>query len=81
VCARQPDVSTAAQIKASRALREATLDPRLQSVLRLELRCLLALPCGLERLMVDLWAGRSSRDLGHISNPCSGGPHPPLGDP
>ena len=53
VRARQPNVSTAAQIKASRALREATLDPGLQRVLCFELRRLLALPRGLERLMVD----------------------------
>src|SRR5687768_4762845 len=50
----QPDVSTVAQIKSSRALREATLDPGPQGVLGFERRRLLALPCGLERLVVGL---------------------------
>jgi hypothetical protein len=63
----QPNVSTAAQIKASRALREATLDPGLQRVLCFELRRLLALPRGLERLMVDWWADRE------LAGGCLGG--------
>jgi hypothetical protein len=54
VRARQPDVSTPAQIKASRALREAALHPCLQCILGFELRCLLALPCGLDRLVMGL---------------------------
>jgi hypothetical protein len=54
----QPDVATAAQIKASRALREATLEPCTQGVLGFELRGLLALPRGLDRLVVGLQPDR-----------------------
>ena len=35
-------------------LRQATLHPRPQGILHCELRCLLPLPCGLERLVVGL---------------------------
>src|SRR5882724_5486470 len=58
VCARQPDVPTPAQINASRALREATLDPCPQGVLGFELWRLLALPRGLDRLVVVLQPDR-----------------------
>jgi hypothetical protein len=54
----QPDVSTAAQINASRALREATLDPCPQGVLGFEFRRLLALPRGLDGLVVGLQPDR-----------------------
>jgi hypothetical protein len=54
VRACQPQVPTPAQIEASRALREATLDPCTQGVLGFELRGLLALPRGLDRLVVGL---------------------------
>ena len=58
VCTRQAQVSTAAEIKAPDPLREATLHPCPPRILGFELRCPLALPRGLERLMVDLWADR-----------------------
>jgi hypothetical protein len=58
VRACEPKVSTPAEIKAPRALREATLDPRPQGILGFKRRRLLALPRGLERLMVGLRADR-----------------------
>ena len=58
VCARQPDGPTPAQIEASRALREAALDPCPQGVLGFERWSLLALPRGLERLVVGLQPDR-----------------------
>ena len=58
VRARQADVPTPAQINAPAPLGEATFDTRPQRVLGFERRRLLALPCRLERLMVDLWADR-----------------------
>jgi hypothetical protein len=54
----QPDVSTAAQINASRALREATLDPCPQGVWGFEFRRLLALPRGLDGLVVGVQPDR-----------------------
>jgi hypothetical protein len=54
VRACQPDVSTVAQIKASRALREATLHPGPQGISGFERRRLLALPRRLDGLVVDL---------------------------
>ena len=56
----QPNVSTAAHIKAPRALREATLDPCPQGILGFEFRRLLALPRGLDGLVVGL---RPDREL------------------
>src|SRR5919109_2563704 len=56
VCARQAQISTLAEIKASDPLRQATLHPGSQRILRFELRRLLALPRYLERLMVGLGA-------------------------
>ena len=56
VCARQAKIPTLAKIKASDPLRQATLHPDSQSIPGFELRRLLALPGGLERLMKDLWA-------------------------
>jgi hypothetical protein len=58
VCARQPDVPAPAQIEAPCALREAALDPCPQGVLGFELRRLLALPGGLDRLVVGLQPDR-----------------------
>ena len=54
VRAPQPDVATPAQIKAPRALREATLDPCPQRVLNFEVSRRLPLACGLDGLMVGL---------------------------
>ena len=54
VRARQAEVPTLAQIKAPDALREAALHPRPQRILGFELRRLLALARGLDRLMVGL---------------------------
>jgi hypothetical protein len=58
VRARQPQIPTPAEIKASYSLREATLNTRPQGILRGELRRLLALPRGLERLVVGLQPDR-----------------------
>ena len=77
VRARSAKVPTPAQIEAARALRESTLDPCPQRILRSELRCLLALPGGLECLMVDLWAdrqlawGSSRRGTGEAGGACA----------
>src|ERR687885_807103 len=54
----QPDVSTAAPSNASRAWREAALDPCPQGVLGFERRRLLALSRGLDRLVVALQPDR-----------------------
>ena len=56
--ARQTDVPTPAQIETSRGLREAALDPRPQGVLGFELWRLLALPRGLDRLVVGVQPDR-----------------------
>ena len=58
VRARQPDVATAAQSKAPRALREATLHPGPQGVLGFERRRLLPLAGGLDGLVVGLQPDR-----------------------
>ena len=58
VRARQPQIPTPAEIKAPDPLREAALDARPQGILGFERRRLLALPRGLERLVVDLRADR-----------------------
>jgi hypothetical protein len=58
--ARQPNVPTLAEIKASDPLREAALDPGPQGILGFERRRLLALTRGLDRLVVDL---RPNREL------------------
>src|ERR687887_217981 len=52
VGAHQAAVTTLAQIKAPDALREAALDTRPERILLFELGRLLALACGLHRLMV-----------------------------
>jgi hypothetical protein len=52
--ARQAKIPTPAAIEASDPLREAALHSRPQGILRGELRRLLALPRGLECLMVSL---------------------------
>jgi hypothetical protein len=57
-CARQTDVPTPAQIEASRALRGVALDPCPQGVLGFEFRRLLALPRGLDGLVVGLQPDR-----------------------
>src|SRR5215472_9523381 len=57
---RQANISTLAEIKTPDPLGEATLDPRPQRILRFELRRLLALPRGLDGLMVGL---RPDREL------------------
>jgi hypothetical protein len=54
VRARQPQIPTPAEIKASDPVREAALHPRTQGVLSFELGGLLAVASGLERLMVRL---------------------------
>jgi hypothetical protein len=54
VRARQPQIPTPAEVKASYPLRETALHPRPQGVLRFELGGLLAVASGLERLMVGL---------------------------
>jgi hypothetical protein len=54
-CAHIP---TVAEIKALTPPRQAALHPGSQRILGVELRRLLALPGGLERLIVDLWADR-----------------------
>jgi hypothetical protein len=73
VRARHPQVSTPAEIKAPDPLREATLHPCPQRILGFELRCPLALPRRLERLMVDLWADRE------LAGGCLGGSALPAG--
>jgi hypothetical protein len=70
---REAKVSTLAEIKASDPLRKAALHPCPQRTLRCELRCLLALPRGLERLMVDLRADR------HLACRLCGGARPAAG--
>jgi hypothetical protein len=50
----EPQVPTPAEIKAPDPLRQATLHPCPQRILGFELRRLLALPRGLERLVVGL---------------------------
>ena len=70
---REAEISTPAEIKAPDPLREATLHPRPQRILGFELRCLLALPRRLERLMVDLWADRE------LAGGCLGGSALPAG--
>ena len=67
VRAREAKVSTLAEINAPDPLRKATLHPCPQRVLCCELRRLLALPRGLERLMVDWWADRE------LAGGCLGG--------
>ena len=57
VRARQAEVPTPAEIKAPDPLRQAALYPCPQRILGFELRCLLALPRGLDRLVVGLRAG------------------------
>ena len=64
---RQPNVPTAAEIKTPYPLGQRTLYPRPERILRFELWRLLALPRGLERLMVDLWADRE------LAGGCLGG--------
>ena len=56
--ARQPQIPTPTEIKTSYPLRQAALHSRPQRILGFELRCLRALPRGLEHLMVGLWADR-----------------------
>ena len=72
VRARQPQVPTPAEIKAPDALREAALHPCPQRILGFELRRLLALARGLERLMVGL---RADRELagGALARRCTPG--------
>jgi hypothetical protein len=55
VCACQPKVPTLTEVKASDALREATLDSGPQGVLGFELGGLLPLAGGLNGLVVRLW--------------------------
>jgi hypothetical protein len=73
VRSRQAKVSTPAEIKAPDPLRQAALHPCPQRILGCELRCLLALPRGLERLMVGLWADRE------LAGGCVGGRARPAG--
>ena len=73
VRAREAKVSTPTSIKAPDPLREATLDARPQGILGFELRGLLALPRGLERRMVGLWADRK------LVGGCLGGSALPAG--
>jgi hypothetical protein len=73
VRARQPEIPTPAEINAADPLREAALHPCPQRILRFELRRLLALPRGLERLMVDLRADRQ------LARGCLGGGALPAG--
>jgi hypothetical protein len=66
VRAREAQIATPAQIKTSHPLREATLNPGTQGILRGERGRLLALPRRLQRLVVGLQrdgklAGGSSR--------------------
>jgi hypothetical protein len=56
VRARQPQIPTPTEIKTSDPLREATLRPCPQGILRFELGGLLPLARDLERLMVRLQA-------------------------
>lgn len=58
MCACQAQIPTPAQIEASRALRETALHSRPQGILCGELRRLLALPRGLECLVVGLQPDR-----------------------
>ena len=82
VRARQAKVPTPAQIEASRALREAALDSGPQRILRGELRGLLALPRGLERLVVspqsdrELAWGSARRGTGQVGR--AGAAHGPV---
>jgi hypothetical protein len=69
--ARQADVSTPAPINAPDPWGEATFDTRPQRVLGCERGRLLALPCRLERLRVDLWADRQ-----RAGSPVCGGAGP-----
>ena len=73
VRACQAKVSTPAEIKTSYPLREAALHPCPQRILGCELRCPLALPRSLERLMVGLWADRE------LAGGCVGGRARPAG--
>jgi hypothetical protein len=54
VRARQPQIPTPVEINTSYPWREGALHPRPQGVLSFELGGLLAVPSGLERLMVRL---------------------------
>lgn len=58
VCACEPQRPTPTEINISYPLRQAALHPCPQRILGFALRCLLALPRGLEHLMVGLWADR-----------------------
>jgi hypothetical protein len=85
--AHQAQLPTPAEIKAPDPLREATLNPCAQRIRRGELRRLLALPCGLKRLMVGLrpdrqLAGRCMRGGARLAGGtgATGGPVKPDAD-